>query len=387
MHILDILTVCFRKKLLMITIPLFSAVVGYIASYLVPVAYYTEIRLRVDDPVSEEMSMLPNIGKNLTEYFGKTTHDQSEELYLEILQGRENLVAVIKELSLDTIYDQPKMDLKLKSFSKDLKIDHLENNIITCGYTSTDRDLAVNLTRFITQRANKRFLEVQKERIALSTNFLKDRQKQLIDSLEVLSEGLITFYRDNNVINIQKQVELTLLALASYEEDINKIKAGERLSRRTTGIGTPINNELNSKLKALQNEFMKIRGTYNSDYKPPRNSVLINTDWGLDKMLTEQIMTSKIGLIKEFLMTLSKELALSEAQLAKNVPAIQVIQEPYYPDWKVSPKRSIWVLVAFSLSLFGFVSYVLTSAFLKGELENYSEVHRQKIISLVKALK
>ena len=387
MHILDILTVCLRKKFLIICIPLVCAALAFAVSSAVPKIYYTEIRLKIDDPLSmTKLTGMADLGKNFSQFFGSTGQNESEELFLELLGGRDNLVSAINEFSLDTLYKTKILEGTIKSFKKDLNIDILSSsNIIICGFRGKNLNLAVEIVRFMVNNANNRFLSLQKERLAMTTEFLTERQKQLMDSLELTCKELITFYRENNVIDIENQIELTLLTLARYEEQINSNRASEMISKNAAGLNTPMGQELRVRNQILQGEFQKIRGNYKEDYKPSKQSVLINTDWGLDKMLFEQIAKNKITLIKDILSTMSKELAISEAQLSKNIPAIQLIQDAFYPDWKVAPKKSIWMMASFCSSFLLTVSYILLAAFVRGELEGSSDVNRQKLIKLLKA--
>lgn len=387
MHFLEILTVCLRRKYYLIFIPLASAVIGFGISCLIPKSYYTEMRLRVDDPISKESAILPDIGKNLSSYFGNPLKNEAEELYVEVLTGRDNLVAAIKTFSLDTLYKRKRIDPTIKDFKKDLGIEIQDNNIITCGMRGENRELSIGVVKFLTNRANAKFIELQKERLALSSNFLSEKRQQLMDSIETLNTELITFYRENNVVNIQKQIELSLLALSSYEEEINSIKLGRAYTHNILGNNTPAEQELKNKLKVLRQEFRNLRGKYSDDYKPSRQSILINADWGLDKMLFEKILHTRIDVLRDFLIMISKELALSESQLSKNVPAIQIIQDAYYPDWKISPKRIIWTAVSFCIAFVGTLCYILLTAFLKGELNAADEQNRKKVLKVIEALK
>jgi LPS O-antigen subunit length determinant protein (WzzB/FepE family) len=361
---------------------------AFTVSSFIPKIYYTEIRLKIDDPISNKMpSMLSaDMGKNISSFFGNSTKNESEELFLELLCGRDNLVLTINEFSLDTLYKTKYMEATIKSFNKRLNIDIQTNNIIFCGFKDKNRDLATAVVRFMVTNANNRFISLQKERLAMNTAFLTKRNQQLMDSLELNSRELITFYRDNNVINIEDQIELTMLTLARYEEQINLNTVNEIISKGVTGSSTPISQEIKVRSQILKQEFQKIRGVYDDDYKPSKQSVLINTDWGLDKMLFEQIAKAKIEFIKDFLVILSKELALSEAQLSKNIPAIQIIQDAYYPDWKIAPKRIVWMALAFIIALLLTISFITLSAFINGELEGSSEIGRQKLVKLLGAI-
>ncbi|GBU20387.1 hypothetical protein R80B4_00264 [Fibrobacteres bacterium R8-0-B4] len=389
MHILDVLTVCFRRKAVIVCVPLVCAVLAFIIASVVPKIYYTEVRLRIDDPISSKtLGMLSaDMSKGLSSFLGSSMKNESEELFLELLNGRNNLTLTIKKFSLDTLYKTKNMEATIKSFKRNLNIEmQKSSNIIYCGFKEKDRDLAMAVVRFLVNNANSRFIDLQKERLAMNTAFLTDRNKQLMDSLERNSRELITFYRENNVISIENQIELTLMTLARYEEQINTNRVNEVLSKGATGVNTPLSQELRVRNQVLQQEFQKIRGVYDNDYKPSKQSVLINTDWGLDKLLFEQIATAKITIVKDFLGILSKELALSEAQLSKNIPAIQIIQDAYYPDWKIAPKRIIWVIAAFGLSLSMTVLLVMLTAFVKGELSGTSEISRQKFIKMLEAI-
>jgi len=389
MHILDILTVCLRKKATIVCVPVVCAVLAFVTASFVPKIYYTEVRLRIDDPISNKMSgmLSMDVGKGLSSFFGGTMKNESEELFLELLSGRDNMVLTITEFSLDTLYKTRYMEATIKSFKRNLNIDVLKtSNIIYCGFKDTNRDLAAKVVRFMVNNANKRFIDLQKERLAMNTAFLTDRNRQLMDSLERNSRELITFYRNNNVINIENQIELTLLTLARYEEQINTNRVNEIISKSAAGANTPLSQELKVRNQVLQQEFQKIRGVYDDDYKPSKQSVMINTDWGLDKMLFEQVARAKIAIVKDFLTVLSKELAVSEAQLSKNIPAIQIIQDAYYPDWKVAPKRMNWAVVSFAMALLLTVISVMLTAFVNGEIEGVSDANRQKFVKMLGAI-
>ncbi len=388
MHILNLTTVYLKKKRLLAGIPLLCAVLAFAISSFMPKIYYTETRLKIDDPLPAKMTgiLSADMSKNLSNLFGGTMKNESEDLFLELLCSRDNFVSAIKKFSLDTLYKTKYMEAALKSFKKSLKVDIENNDIIFCGFRDKNRDLAAAVVRFLVNNANNKFISLKKERLAMNTAFIADRNKQLMDSLEINFQELIAFYRDNNVISIKDQIELTMLTLARYEEQINSNKVNEIISKSAAGANTPLSQELKARNQALQQEFQKIRGEYNEDYKPSKQSVLINTDWGLDKMLFEQITTAKISILKDFLDIMSKELALSETQLSKNIPAVQIIQDAYYPDWKIAPRRLIWIGTAFSVALSLTISFVTLNAFLGGELEGSSDANRQKLSNLIKVI-
>jgi len=363
-------------------------VLAFVIASIVPQTFYTEIRLRIDDPIAPQMPNIPNMSGAFSSFFGGAMpQSKSEDFFLELLNGRDNLVSTIKEFTLDTLYKTKNMEGTIKEFRKDLNIGiNTRNNIIFCGFKGENRELASAIVSLMANNANDRFLSLQRERLAMSTKFLAERRNQLLDSLELSSRELIEFYRENNVINIKEQIELTLLTLARYEEQINMSRVNEMISRSAVGSNTPLSHEARARSQVLQREFQKIRGDYDENYKPSKQSVLINTDWGLDKLLFEQMAAAKIDILKNFMVTTSRELAISEAQLAKEIPAVQIIQDTFYPDWKIAPKRAKWMMVSFFIALVLTVTFVLLSAFVRGELEGASDSSRQKFVNLLRAV-
>ena len=85
----DLLIICLKKKWSVIGIPVGLAALSFIIVSFLPKYYYTEIRLRVDDPNSTSISILDGINKNLFSYFGKPPTNESSDLFLELLTGRE----------------------------------------------------------------------------------------------------------------------------------------------------------------------------------------------------------------------------------------------------------------------------------------------------------
>lgn len=385
MHIIDIVIVCLRKKYLIMAVTLSAPVLAFLISSILPHSYYTEIRLRIDDPSSDKLSFFLNVD-NLTDFFGGAPQDDSEKLYLEILRGRDNLSAAVEEFSLDTIYKKRAMNLILREFVKDITIQST-GGVIVCGYRAGDKYMASELVTFMVNRASDRFLELQKERLSMNVDFVSQKRDQLIDSLDLLNEELVAFYRENNVINIEKQVGLSLMALSKYEETISSLKIEELYAKNRVGKSAPATRELRSRLGVLEQEFRNLRGEYDESYKPSRQSVLLNTDWAFEKLVGEKYLINRITIMKNFLTTISKELALSETQLSKNIPVIQVVQDAYIPDWKAGPKRIVWIFVAFSLSFMGIISYVLFGAFLSGELATADDANRRKFKALIENLR
>lgn len=386
MKILDLLIISAKRKLLLIGIPLLLSVLTFVIISFLPKYYYTEIRLRVDDPNGTSISLLDGINKNLFNYFGKPQLNESSDLFIELLTGRESLVSAIHEFRLDSLYKKKSIDLTIKSMLKDFNTGIDDNGILYCGYTGKNIDLCVNLITFMVQNANQKYSKIQKERITLNGYFLNEKYNQLIDSLECYNRELIDFYKENNIINLEKQIELSLVTLSNYEQQYKALQVEKRFIELTGSKNSPESKKIEEKIKILKKEFQSLRGKGKVDFQPKRNSLFLNTDWGMEQLFYEKVLLNKIDILKEFIAAVSKEIAFTESKLSRDIPVSQIIQNAYIPDWKVKPKRIVWMLAIFGSSFMLCLCYILFDAYLSGEIDG-NEEKRNKISSLLSALK
>lgn len=386
MRLMDIFILLAKNKKFIICVSFLASILGFTLASVLPKTYKTEVRVRIDDPSSNsKVSLLTNMNKNIGSLFGGSVQNEASDLFIEILEGRNNLVRAIKEFKLDSIYGKISIDLTLKALSKDLDIGvSEESGIVYCGYQSENRKLAVDLINYLVSNANERYITLEKERQVQNRDFLFQKQQQLIDSMENVNRELLEFYKDNNVISIEKQIELSLTALSTYERKLKDFEIDQKFVRKSVVQGSSMDKKYKDMIAILQEEFNTLRTQRDKDYLPSRKTVLINTDWGMDKLLFEKIKLSQIEVIKDFIGTISKELALAEAQVSRTTPVVQIIQDAYYPDWKTKPKRATWMImacfVAFSFSIF----FVLLRALVNDEIKCENG---QKLKDLLSALK
>jgi capsule polysaccharide export protein KpsE/RkpR len=388
--LIDILILGLKNKRKLIGIPLATAVLLFIIVSFLPKIYYTESRLRIDDPNSQQMMMMLGTNKNLSSLLGKSKNDEPTDLYLELLNGRNNLFGAIHEFKLDSVYKIKIYDLVLKKFRKTLTIDVDDNGIVFCGIEGENRELNCKIVNYLVCNANQRYTTLQKERLALNTRYLSDERKQLIDTLESMNEELVGFYHNNNVVNIEKQIEYSLAALASYEDKLKSLEIEQKFSSDELAKNTPRMQENRRRINILQKEFDALRGGNGTKFqdtsKPTRSSIYLNPDWGLNKLFYERTLTTRLEIAKDFLAIISKELALTESELSRDIPVVQVIQPPYIPDWKVKPKRIHYALLGWLVAFTFVSSYLLLNAFLSGELKGDAALQK-KVLELLKSLR
>ncbi|MCQ2107601.1 MAG: hypothetical protein MJZ05_02435 [Fibrobacter sp.] len=389
MSYFDVFCYCLKKKKFFI-IPFIVAGICFCLAWISAPVFKTEIRLKIDaSSDSSPMSALSSAYKSLSSgasglssFLSSQKSMKPSDLYLEILSGREVALNTIHKYQLDTIYKKDADELLLKKFYKDIKIDEDQAGVISCAMESKHKEMAQSIVRFMVAQSNEKYLSLQKENLQYTLEYLRKSQKELTDSVKNIGEELVNFYRENNLIDLKSQMELTLSALGGYETQINNYKLSERMEGRDNADA----HEMRKKRQLLEQKFKELRGSYSEGYKPSNKSMYINSGWAVSKLLYEQQREADLKLYTTMLEAASIETMETEAMMLKTQPVIQIIQDAYLPDWKERPKRAKWAIAGFAVSFSFTLLFIIFHGLSSGEIPN-SEPIRERLAQLKTALR
>lgn len=380
----DIFCYCLTKKKFFL-IPVLVSIACFVLAWVMPPIYTTEIRLQIDTSGSEstnlgavssmfKSSSLSSLsGSGLSSILGLQGTIKPSDLYMEILSGREVALNTIHKFRLDTLYKKKADELALKRFDKDVLIGEDASGIISCAFEAKDKVMARDIVRHMVQISNERYLKLQKERLQYSIEYLKKQERELMDSVQAISDELITFYRDNNLVDLEAQTELTVKALAGYESQINNYKLSEQVQGRDNADA----NEMRKKRVLLEKKFRELRGKYDEKYVPTDKSLYINSDWASEKLLYQERRAADLKRFQMLLEFVSTEKMNTESQSLKNQPVIQIVQDAYLPDWKTRPKRAMWAIGGFSASFVLTLFFVIFQGIRTGAIANSDDARRK----------
>jgi capsule polysaccharide export protein KpsE/RkpR len=373
MSLTDVLIFLLKRKKHSLGIPFLAGVLGFVIAWILPEYYKSEIRVLLDtgSKTTNVNSLLKNAtSSNLLGSLGTSVGgvggQENEDLYLEIVTGRDVLLATIEKFKLDTIYKTAKYkETLLKRFDKDIKIEVDElTGVISCEYEAKNKVLARDLVRFVVEEANTKYVKLRKERALQTIEHLSVFKQGVVASVDSLSKVLIVFYRDNNLLDLESQLKLTVTALAGYEEQINNM----RISESKAGSDNSTTAELRKRRFILEREFQKLRGEYSDDYLPSKNSVYVNSDWAAEKLIEQGRLESDFKRLFTMLEMIESNIVMEEGNAAKNLPVIQIVQDAYLADYKSKPKRAIWAVVGSLLSAVLVCSILILRGILNSEI-------------------
>jgi len=391
MSLTEILIFLLGRKKYSIGIPFLAGVLGFVIAWLLPPYYKSEIRIILDtgSKIANISSLLKNASSSnlmssLGGSLGAISGPENEDLYLDIIHGRDVQLAAIEKFRLDTIYKGVKYkEALLKRFDKDIKIDADElTGVIFCAYEAKDKVLARDLVRFVVEEANTKYIKLRKERALQTIEQLNSFKQSIKASADSLSEVLVKFYRDNNLLNLESQLQLTISALAGYEEQIKNLK----ISESRAGADNSTAAELRKRRNILEREAQKLRGEFSEDYMPSKNSVYINSDWAVEKLIEQEKLESDLKRIFAMLELVESDIVLEEGNAAKNLPVIQVVQDAYLADYKSKPKRATWAIIGFLFSEIIICSILILQGIFRNKI-SCEEKTKENIRKLMEAFR
>lgn len=366
---------CVKHKFLFL-IPCAVAVICFVIAWCLPEVFETEIRLQITENSSDigigngVSSLLKKGGSGLSGSLSSFLTSQSSlkasDLYFEVLGGRDLALETIHKFRLDTLYKKKADELLLKRFARDVRIQEETNGVISCVFQAEDKEMARDILRFMVQRANERYMELEHEKLRYSLDFLLQSEKDLQDSVKRIGEELTNFYKDNNLIDLESQIELTVSVLAGYETQINNYK----LSEQDKGSDNSEAHELKKRRMLLEKKFKELRGGYDEKYVPSSKSLYVHSDWAVAKMMYQRQRESDLKMYQTLLETVSAQVLAAKSEKLKNQPIIQVIQDAYLPDWRIRPKRMTWAVIGFAFSFTVVLIYVISMGLYTEELPN-----------------
>lgn len=372
--------------------PILVAGICFGIAWLLPPYYKSDIRVQIEDSQGGgAMGLLSSVMKGgkgassgmggpLSSLMSSTGDLTAKDLYMEVITGREVMLETIHKFRLDTLYKKKANELLLKRFDKEVKIED-EDGIISCSFEAKDKYMARDLVRFMVHRANEKYQELQKQGLLYSVEYLQKSQRDLMDSVKTIGEELVEFYRENNLVDLESQMKLTMTALAAYEGQINNFKLTEQSEGENASAA-----EMRKRRNLLEQKFKELRGGFSENYKPSDKTLYVNSSWAMSKILYQKQRQAELQMYLSLLEVTSTQVLMTEAERLKNQPAIQIIQDAYLPDWKTRPKRGIWAVAGFGASAFAVFIYLLLSGLVSGEIENTLGL-KEKLLQVKTALR
>lgn len=357
----DILVALLRKRRWILIMTFLCAVLAFLLACWMPKSYSSKAIVRLNGESSDNVASLLSGGASAAKSFLGQKSSQSDEVFSSILMSREVLLQVVAANHLDTVYKKKPKNLIIKMLSKDLTLDASGNGLIECEAEQKDSIRVCKVLSSWITIAVARYTDLENARILQTTGYLRGREQEMMDSFELSRDSLLRFYRKNNIFDAQEQVLHSIDALANIETAKGNLQVEENVGRFSEGS--------NSGKVALIEARQKAVANFQQDILNGKSGrILMNPHAGVPLVIEEKRLQSKLTLYASALQTIVKERLAMEAKLSSQAQSAQMVQQPYIPDWKDKPKRSVYLLLGFFLGLFFSSTVALVLAIQNGEI-------------------
>lgn len=327
-----------NKKIISITISL-VLILSIVAGFILPKQYKSSATIVLPQEEEIGMGMLSSVG--LGQLGSSGTLGKLES----ILKTQNLKQKVIQKFNLKEKYKAKNYKEALKIFSSNLNFVRGEEEIaLTIEFFCEDRLLVEDITRYIVHKLDSINSNLSQNYSTQKKEFLKVRLNQIRDSLKSLSNNLQNTMEKNNIISAQKQAEASSQLASTIISQITK-KEIELATLQASMTSSPKVNLLKTQIKSLQEKYNE---TINSG---ERYEIFPKFKKYPSAIIKIEKIRRKIDYYSNVIKYMGPKYEKAKLEELKNIPTIQVIDEPKTPIEAAKPRRIIIVFAGFIFSL------------------------------------
>ncbi len=346
----NIIQIIKKKWFIIVNTGLF-AILSIVISLMLPNWYSSRASIiSSGGGTSNFLSMLSGIPMG---DFGLSALSEDISSYIAILQSRSVRENIVKEFDLVNRYEAKDIEFAISTLEKyvELKVSEEGNLLITVF--DKDPVVARDITNAFIRELDQVNLRLSKEKGYFNREFLEERLTQNKNDLKIAEDNLNKFQKIYGLIDVPSQITVSIETYAQVyakkienEINLNVAKAMYSLNDPNVTQYKKIDQELEKLLTNL---------TDKGDDKNVLTAFKDIPDLGLEyaRLFREVQLQNKI---LEILIPQYEQAAMEET---KNIPSLQVIDEPKVALNKSKPKRSLIVIATTFMAFILSVLYVL----------------------------
>ncbi len=352
-HLLDYLIVCLKQRRMIVAITLSVGLLTALISLVMAPQYRAETRIFSAPRESTGMAVqLMAQFNGLAGFAGSAAGMQEpNKLFVEMLESRTILDAVIDRFDLIKVYDQEFKFKARKILQKHLRIkDDVKSGVITVAVDDRDRKAAADMANAMVEELKSLVKELAVTEASQRRLFFEQQLKETKLSLVQSEEAMRAFQEDTGALQVESQAETTIEGIAELQAKISDKEVQMNVMRTYSTPYNPDVQKLKETLRGLKAELKKLE-TGNGDGHDP-----IMPTGRMPQVGTEYLRRLRDLKFNEALYELlMKQYQSAKLDESREAMLIQVIDRAEPPEKKVKPRRTLMVLIAtlaaFMLSL------------------------------------
>lgn len=297
----------------------------------------------------------------------------ASDVFAAMLKSNTIKDYVIKDCELVKFYKFERLHAKKKAWAlyktnkkltDNTKIDVSMEGLITISVITKDPQKSADIANSYIEALDNyiRYNSITKGR--RTKEFIAQRLSEEKRTLEAYEDTLKEFQRKNKTFNITEEIKAVVTAIAEIESQI----ATEEVRR---DVALSLSSSDNSEVKIINKRIDYLNDQLNKYTQG--NTSLVSLKKAPEIGMRYAELYRNIKTREQVIIVLTQQYEQAKIEEARNLPTLQVLDKATPPVKKVSPKRSIVVLLAFSVGIvFGFIY-----AYIKDNLDSFKNLLRE----------
>lgn len=351
-NLFEVMITLARRKKLIIFFPLGVALVAAAISMLLPIVYTANTKLLPPQQAQSGASALLSQLGGAAALAGIGGIKNPGDVYIGILKSRTVADKLIRRFDLPAKYEMKSPEKIRKLLAKNTNIVSGKDGLITIEVNDLDK-------KFVAKLANGYVDELQLLTSTLAVTeasqrrlFFERQLKIAKDNLTSVEAALKGALSTGGVISVDSESEAIVGTAARLRAQVSAKEIELGAMRAFVTTQNQAYRRTSEELASLRSELARLEG----------GRVETGLERGSKGAGLENIQLMRDLKYNQMLYELlAKQYEVARLDEAKDSSMIQVLDEAIEPEFKSSPKRVLFVIVAMMLGLFGAVMWALLS--------------------------
>ena len=352
----EIINYLYINKLKLFGFPFIGAVVVAIASLFIKNEYMAQANLLPSNSPNIGFSLFSDEGgiSNLaSSLLGGSSNEVNK--YYVLLNSHSTTKKVIEKFDLINIYrveesKYPFIEAR-NILNENTSFEAKEEGNFIIKVWDINPNRAKKMADYYVELLNEKNTEITTRDARNYREFIEKRYKVSVNKLEQLRKKLVAFQKEYGIIELPTQLQSYFKVIAELTAEKYRAEIQLNMLKNTTSSS-------NSALIQIQQELFSIEQKLNESYADTSNKDIILNFSELPEISSEYyelVKTLEIELeIQKFILPLYEQAKMEEA---KSLPLVNIVDEPYVPERKDRPRRSILVILS------GISFFILTTLY------------------------
>lgn len=353
-ELLDFLIFLAKRKVKLLGIGVLILVLSYLSIYFLIPPQFDSTALIISSE-SNDFSIADALGKSLTSSLPLSTlginfgSNQNYDLFTTLIYSRTNLDKMIKKFELFSDYNTQRIDLARKELLDNIKVKVTPELAYQITIRSKSAQKSVDMVNFIVTEINQNVINLNIKKSKDNRIFLESRLNEIKQNLMYSEDSLKIFQEKTGLFEVETQLSTIIKSYSELESDLIKKEIEQSVLQKIFDKNNPSLEMVNNQVSEINKKLNNIK------YGNKGSEILLPI-----KNLPEEAMSYirlyrnvKIySTILEFLIPLYEQ---AKYQEIKDLPVLQIIDNPVMSEQKSFPPRTLFTIVL-TIVIFGIVT-------------------------------